>query len=209
MRVVDLGALAWLTRPGGLIAAATERGGKGAGMKRILLPLAAAVMMLGLAAPAYGQTSGYPPTGCPLPANIDLGAHNIGDVFGGVIGGTGGGFSVGQPAVITINGVGAGTKLPDSNGCIAATFHVLSGPRVDVDDVVGANCGRNVMVASQPGHQGSIVFTINCAAAAAPAAAGRVAFTGANVLRWGLAALALIGVGVLLVLGARRRRVTV
>ena len=53
------------------------------------------------------------------------------------------------------------------------------------------------------------MFTINCAAAAAPAAAGRVAFTGANVLRWGLAALALIGVGVLLVLGARRRRVTV
>jgi hypothetical protein len=176
-------------------------------MKRILLPLAAAVMVLGLAAPAYGQTSGYPPTGCPLPANIDLGAHNIGDVFGGVIGGGNNGFTVSQPAVITINGVGAGTKLPDAQGCIAATFHILSGPRVDVDDVVGANCGRNVMVASQPGHQGSIVFTINCAAA--PVAAGRVAFTGANVLRWGLAAMALIGVGVLLVLGARRRRAVV
>jgi hypothetical protein len=46
------------------------------------------------------------------------------------------------------------------------------------------------------------------AAAAAPAAAtqGRVAFTGANVVRWSIAALALMGVGALLVLHSRRRR---
>jgi len=46
------------------------------------------------------------------------------------------------------------------------------------------------------------------AAAAAPAAAtqGRVAFTGANVIRWSIAALTLMAVGALLVMHSRRRR---
>ena len=51
-------------------------------------------------------------------------------------------------------------------------------------------------------------FTVVCpgAAAAAPAATGRVAFTGANILRWSMAAAALIAIGILFMLGSRRRR---
>lgn len=44
------------------------------------------------------------------------------------------------------------------------------------------------------------------AAAPAPAATGRVAFTGANVMRWSIAAFTLMAVGALLVLHSRRRR---
>jgi hypothetical protein len=44
------------------------------------------------------------------------------------------------------------------------------------------------------------------AAAPAPAAAGRVAFTGANVIRWSIAAFSLMAVGALLVMHSRRRR---
>ena len=46
------------------------------------------------------------------------------------------------------------------------------------------------------------------AAGAAPAAAtqGRVAFTGANVVRWSIAALVLMAVGTMLILHSRRRR---
>ena len=53
-------------------------------------------------------------------------------------------------------------------------------------------------------------FTVVCpGAAVGPSAAGtgRVAFTGANIMRWGMAAAALIAVGILLVMGSRRRRV--
>ena len=44
------------------------------------------------------------------------------------------------------------------------------------------------------------------AAAPAPAPQGRVAFTGANVIRWSIAALTLMAVGALLVMHSRRRR---
>jgi len=44
------------------------------------------------------------------------------------------------------------------------------------------------------------------AAAPAPAAQGRVAFTGANVIRWSIAAFTLMAVGALLVMHSRRRR---
>ena len=44
------------------------------------------------------------------------------------------------------------------------------------------------------------------AAAPAPAAQGRVAFTGANVIRWSIAAFSLMAVGALLVMHSRRRQ---
>ena len=147
------------------------------------------------------------PGACPFPTSVDLGTHNIGDTFAGSVSGSNGGFTPGSVASIVLDNQAAGTKVVDARGCIDTTHQILSGPRDNVDDVVAANCGSNQLVATQNGHQGLITFRINCVAAAA--AAGRVAFTGANVLRWGLAALALIGVGVLLVLGARRRRTAI
>ncbi len=69
----------------------------------------------------------------------------------------------------------------------------------------------SAQVGYPPGPQPPVVSqTLPPFPAPAPVSAGpAVAFTGANILRWALIALLLVGVGTLLVAANRRRRVRV
>ena len=131
-----------------------------------------------------------------------------------------------------VNGVGAGTKVANGGGGVFFNLQIESATSGLLNDpvTVPLHCGANTITASgqtltgESASKGLFVggptpngpatvtghFTVVCpGAAVGPSAAGtgRVAFTGANIMRWSMAAAALIAVGILLVMGSRRRRV--
>jgi hypothetical protein len=69
-------------------------------------------------------------------------------------------------------------------------------------------CGTNTITASGNGATGSGTLNVSCPAATPVTnpPSSTVAFTGANILRWTLAAAVLLGLGALMVWGSRRRR---
>jgi hypothetical protein len=120
-----------------------------------------------------------------------------------------GGYS-GAPVTITVNGTSAGTKTP-VNGAVTVVVTVVSQTVLQINDPinVAAVCGTNQVVTSGTGTPGASTgtFTVACTTAVAGNGGG-LAFTGANILRFLLAALVLIAAGTALVLFQRRRRQT-
>ena len=187
-------------------------------MRRQALRLVTAVaallggLALVLVTPAEAQT-GYPPGVCtPTTSTQDAGAHNIGSVFtvrmapvclfdaGALIG-------------VSVNGQDIGTKEANADGTVNVTVRVVSATQLEIDDpvTVASQCGVNNIVVRGPSSAAraqvthTATFTVLCPGGAAKAVKGRVAFTGANVLRWGGAAAVLVALGGVLMVAARRR----
>jgi hypothetical protein len=170
-------------------------------MRRAISAIAMAVFVALFAVPAYAQT--YPPG-----PTVSCGAGTT----GGTIACNLGGFPPGATITVTVNGTGGLTKTADGNGIIHITIQITGANTGLLGDPVNVTlqCGTNTINATGGGVTQTGTFTNNCpaAAAATPAPASTVAFTGANILRWSLAAVALLGIGALMVWGSRRRRPT-
>jgi hypothetical protein len=152
------------------------------------------------AAPAFGQAGG---SGTPTTVNCGSAA------VGGTISCNIGGFPAGATVTVNVNGTGGLVKTADANGFIHVTVTITSQTSGVLGDPVNVTlqCGTNTITATGGGINSSGTFTETCPAATPVAApTSRVAFTGANIARWSLAAAALLGIGVLMVWGSRRRR---
>lgn len=147
------------------------------------------------------------------------GTHVLGETFVNEVCG----FQPGAPVSLVTNGQPTGSAIADPNGCVAVTVRVISTSQVQVNGItVGSVCGANHVIAAGPSNAaGPFVqtdtFTVNCGVAPASAisptsptsatraSTGGLAFTGANVLRLGGAAVLLLLFGGLLVVADRRR----
>ncbi len=173
-----------------------------------------------LAPVASGQT-GYPPGACAVLTGVqDVGSVAIGQRFIVQLAPTCV-FAAGAPVTVTVNGIDIPGKVANASGFVLVDVTVISATQLSIDDPVltPARCGTgaNSVVARGPSTVagGAIVsqtatFSINCAAAvpatpATPVSGGRLALTGANMLRWAGIALALAVTGSLLVVTTRRR----
>jgi hypothetical protein len=169
--------------------------------------------IFGLAPAASAQTS-YAPALCP-PADTfqDVGTRSIGETFVVRLVTTCL-WDPGSSVPVTVNGQSVGTKVVDAGGGVNVTITVVSATELRVDDpvTVRGGCGRNTVVgtgfssAAQASETSTAVFTVACPAAAPRVARAQVAFTGANILRWGGTAVGLVAIGSLFVAFARRRR---
>jgi hypothetical protein len=185
-------------------------------MRRLFLRLVTAVAALTsavavLVVPQAGAQTGYPPGGCSTPTGSqDVGGVNVGATFTVRIQPVCL-FDVGALVSLTVNGQGIGTKEADASGGIDVVVRVVSQTVIEIDDpiTVAAQCGVNTIVASGESDGTPVTqtarFTILCPGGAAQAVRGRVAFTGANLLRWGGGAAALVAIGGFLLVTARRR----
>jgi hypothetical protein len=167
--------------------------------------------LLLVAAPAYAQT-GYPPgpaTTQPsgINATQDLGTLAVGESGNRELCG----FAPGSTVRINVNGSFVMNKTADANGCVRVRFRVASETVVEVDGVAApAHCGPNDLVAAGAQTDGTPVsqtvqFEIVCGSL--PRAS--TATTGAGIARGALVGAALVGSGVLVVLGSRRRKARV
>jgi hypothetical protein len=139
------------------------------------------------------------------------------------------GFAPGSTVHVTANGATWGDTTAGSDGCVHATISVGTGTGLgtrtfaaaglqlaaartftvtigSVSKTFAGNAQNNTVVFSGTGSNGAartvtVVFDINATSG------GGLARTGAMILRWSLAAAALIAVGSLLVLADRRRKV--
>jgi hypothetical protein len=164
--------------------------------------MAVGCAFLASASPAFGQAGG---SGTPT-------SQNFGTVgVGGTVAGDLCGFKPGASETTSVNGTGNLAGTVGANGCKHFTVKINSQTSGSLDDPVNVTlqCGTNTVTTTSGGGSSSGTFTLTCAAAT-PAAAptSTVAFTGANILRWSLAAAVLLGIGALMVWGTRRRRPT-
>jgi hypothetical protein len=166
--------------------------------------LLSAVVVFAIAAsagPAFAQT-GYPPG-----PTVNCGSA----ATGGTISCDIGGFPPGATVTVNVNGTGGLTKTANAQGFIHVTVTITTQTSGVLGDPVNVTivCGTNTITATGGGTTQTGTFSQTCPAAT-PAAApsSTVAFTGANILRWSLAAAALFGIGVVMVWGSRRRRPT-
>ena len=165
------------------------------------LGLAVSAAFVVPAAPALAQTGG---SGTGTVAGC--GTRSVGQTFTCDLAG----FSPNADVTKSVNGTGNLTGKANASGIVHFTIVVLSQTAGTLDDPVNVTlqCGTNTLAATGGGVTGSGTFTLSCPAVTVPAAqpTSNVAFTGANVLRWSLAAVALMGIGALFILGSRRRR---
>ncbi len=171
-----------------------------------------------LAPPAMAQTPGYPPTCNVADIPQDAGTHNVGDTFQvqlapPCI------FTPGSTVAVSVNGTSVGNKTANASGFVTVTVRAVSATQFEIDDPISvvARCGTNSAVGTGPSAAAgrSVTQTANfrlvCPGAgpggggAATPVKGSVAFTGANIAKWAAVALALIGVGAVLVVADRRR----
>ena len=184
--------------------------------------------LLFLAGPAASAQTGYPPGLCTAVSGTqNVGTVEIGQRFVVQLAPTCL-FTPGTPVTVTVNGVDIPGKTAEAGGVVLVDITVLSATQLSIDDPVltPAICGTNTVTArgASSTAQGGIStqtanFTLNCPPAAVPVGGipgagvatpvgGRLTLTGANSLRVAVAALALVGAGSMLVVVARRRRVT-
>jgi hypothetical protein len=188
-------------------------------MRRKLHAMGALVAVTGgslflLAGPAGAQT-GYPPATCTVTASAQgAGSHNIGDTFTIKVVAVCS-FDPGSIASISVNGQNIGTKVVEADGSVIVNVVVQSATSLVINDpvTVSGHCGQNAVVVTGPSSAAkatvtqTATFNVLCPpAGAARPVQGSVAFTGANIARWSAVALALAGVGALLVTASRRRR---
>ena len=186
-------------------------------MRRILSITALMAVVSGaafiVAPPASAQ---YPPPLCsPTTGTQYAGAHAIGTTFTAVLTPVCV-FTPGASVAVTVNGqaVTPPPKTADASGSVSVTVFVESATSLLIDDPVrvASRCGSNTIVATGPSEVAqanvtqSATFDVLCPGAVPRAVQGRVAFTGANVALLAAVALALVGVGALLVVANRRRR---
>ncbi|MBA3267071.1 MAG: hypothetical protein H0T70_02290 [Acidimicrobiia bacterium] len=189
-------------------------------MKRTISALVTLVIggVLVALAPAASAQTGYPVAGCsPADTVFDAGTHDIGETFTVrlvpiCL------WDVGSDVVTTVNGQSVGTKVADAGGGVNVEITVVSATQLSIDDpvIVASRCGENSAsgigpsAAAQTLVRSTAIFRVRCdgVAAAPRAARAGVAFTGANLLGPGAVAVVLLGLGSLLVVGARRRRGT-
>lgn len=161
---------------------------------------------------AVAQT-GYPP-GTSVPActvgNVNAGNVSVGQTITFTLCGN---FAPGASITVTVNGAVVLTKTP-TNGAVVVVVTVVSQTLLTVDDPVNvaAVCGTNTATATgaaATGGTANSTGTFNLLCTSTTTTKGGLAFTGANVMRFVLAALALIVIGALLVLFQRRRRQTI
>lgn len=195
------------------------------GRKRALSIAALAVMAAGwlaMAIPAPAQTTttttttAYTGGACrPLSGTQDAGTVQVGQRFN-LTAAPQCAFTPGANVRGTVNGVFVGNKRADASGRVVFDITALSTSTLRVDDPVDvpARCGsdRNTAVATGPSSVAgadvtqTILFTLDCTTGTTVAAArGRVALTGANVLRFGAVAVALLLVGGVFVASSRLR----
>lgn len=175
----------------------------------------AAGVLLALAPAASAQTSGAGVC-TTLSGTVDLTTPvTVGQTFRLVLAPTCA-FTPGTPLTVTVNGVSIPGKVAQADGTGVVTITVVSTTQLSVDDpvIVTARCGVNTATASGvSAAAGGVVvsrtanFTLTCPAAAVAATPvpGRLSLTGANVARWAAGALALVALGSLFVVAARRR----
>jgi len=197
--------------------------GKDVAMRRKIATLLGAVTVAGvmsLSMPvASAQTPGYPPGPC-IPGNRveNLGSRAIGSTFT-IRMVTQCLWDPGFTVNLTVNGQAAGSKTADGASSINVSVTVLSATQLSINDpiLVSGGCGNNRVVGTSPSSAagGAIetftaTFNVDCGRPAATAGAvggiGGIAFTGANILKWGGFALVLMAGGWLLVGVSRRRR---
>jgi len=171
-----------------------------------LIGVAGAALMV-LAPAASAQTS-YQVGGCAS-GTVDAGAHAIGSTFSFVLGCP---FEPGSTVTITVNGTTVGTKTADASGAVTVNVTVVSQTQLSINDPVSApgQCGPNTVVATGAANgatgTNTAGFTVLCpAGVVTPSPRSGVAFTGANVLRWGAIAMVLVAVGAFLIIADRRR----
>ncbi len=173
-----------------------------------------------VASPAMAQTPGYPPTCNPVDGVQDAGSHQIGETFKAnllpvCL------FNPGSNVNVTVNGQAVGAKVAAADGSITVTVRVVSATELAIEDPVSVSgqCGPNTIVGNGPSATAgrnvtqTANFTVICPGVNGPGGnggavtpvKGSVAFTGANIAKWALVALVLIGVGGLLVALNRRR----
>jgi len=169
-----------------------------------------------VAPPAMAQTPGYPPT-CNL-ADVPQngGTHQVGETFFIVVPPSCS-FTAGATVNVTVNGVSIGTKVAESGGIVSVQITVVSATQLSIDDpiLVAARCGTNTVVGTGPSDVAgrnvtqTVNFTVNCPGTPgtnpATSVRGSVAFTGANIAKWAAIALALVGMGAVLLTLNRRR----
>ncbi|GEM_PF-6631426 len=171
------------------------------------------------AAPALAQTTPtYQPGGCGTTTNLGSTAP------GGTVSGTmGSGCQFTGAVTMSVNGANGGTKTPNAGGGVNVNIQIVSTTQGLLNDPVAVpvQVGSNTVTATGPTARGTATvtgtFTVTAQTTTTAAAGGggttnppssTVAFTGANILRWSLAAVALLGLGALMVWGSRRRRPT-
>jgi hypothetical protein len=169
-------------------------------MRRGISAAALGLLLAVAAAPAYAQT-GYP-------SGQNFGAAGVGQTVSGDLTG----LPPGTAVLKFVNGGGGEPGTSNANGVVHFTVQILSQTSGVLGDPknVTLQCGTNTVSATGGGATSSGSFTLTCpAVTGTPAAApSSVAFTGANILRWSLAAAALLAIGGLMVWGSRRRRPT-
>jgi hypothetical protein len=197
-------------------------------MRKLIVVLGVMTLALMAAAPAGAQTY---PTGSTTPTTA---SPSSGSINAGTLGADGTvsvdvcGFVPGSTVSISLNGSPVTTATVGSNGCATITIQVVS-PGTALGRAVFAAAGLRLAATSSslkingvtatglpPGQQNTIAATgtgTNLASrtvnvfftTSTGASGGGLPRTGAMILRWSLAALALIAVGGLLVLADRRR----
>jgi hypothetical protein len=155
------------------------------------------------------QAQTYPP-GTSVPPPCVPGNASAGNV------------AVGQSVTFTLCGDFTGTTTVSVNGAVVLTKTATNGAVVVVVTVVSqsvlsvgdpvnvaAVCGTNGIVATGSGTPGRSTGTFDLVCTPTTTAKSGLAFTGANILRSVLIALALIIVGALMIIFQRRRRQTI
>ncbi|MCA1690671.1 MAG: hypothetical protein LC733_00160 [Actinobacteria bacterium] len=160
-------------------------------------------------APA-ASAQAYPPGNCNVTiGNQNLGSLNFGDSQ--VVIAPSCVFQVNAPVTITINNTQIGDTFADPSGLVAVPISILPSKTFLIHGrQIPAVCGLNVLrgvgfsaVASTNVTQ-TVTFNVSCPSVE-QAKPGAVAFTGGNIIRWSMMALATMLVGALLVTFARRR----
>jgi hypothetical protein len=184
-------------------------------MRRGILSAVLGLLLATAAAPAWAQTTttNYQPPGCGSPT-VNIGTAAPGGSVTGTIGPS---CHFTGTVSMAVNGGAAGTKTPNAGNGVNVSIQVVTTTSGLLNDPVAVNLqlGTNKVTATGPTDVGPQTvtgfFTVVAptAVTVTPAApTSRVAFTGANILRWSVAAAALLGIGVLMVWASRRRRPT-
>lgn len=180
----------------------------------------AGATMFSLASPASAQTGSGIGTCTAVTGTQNVGNVNIGQRFLLQVAPTCV-FTPGATVTVTINGVVL-TKVANASGFVVVDVTVLSATQLSIDDPVltPAVCGTNTVTASGPSTVAlggvstqTALFTVVCpttpvVVTPVTPTQGRLSLTGANSLRFGAIALALMAVGSIAVVGTRRRRST-
>jgi hypothetical protein len=182
----------------------------------VLVGLLATFLLL--VTPAASAQTGYPPGLCTVTTGTqNVGSVNIGQRFVIQLAPTCL-FTAGAAITVTVNGVDIPGKTAEANGIVLVDVTALSATQLSIDDPVltPAICGTNTVVASgasQTAQGGrstqTATFTLNCPSVpvtTVPGGSGLLSRTGANSVRYGAVALALVAAGSLAVVATRRRR---